>query len=134
VIRDPLRKKDFSCSQIIPDIGSRLTFQEKGVLVNVCYRGLSGHGMGFVITHVAVARSTAENASQGFALFCRLTALGNILVETRGLRSRSSRQGRSSRVSSIQAYTKEEAPVASFVPSSPRDRGSTSAASSYETQ
>jgi hypothetical protein len=32
VIRDPLRKTDFSCSQNHPDLESRLTFQEKGVL------------------------------------------------------------------------------------------------------
>jgi hypothetical protein len=33
VIRVPLRKKGFSCSQKHPDLESRLTFQEKGVLV-----------------------------------------------------------------------------------------------------
>src|SRR5216683_2582969 len=32
VIRVPLRKKGFSCSQKHPDLESRLTFQEKGVL------------------------------------------------------------------------------------------------------
>ena len=32
-MRDPLRKKGFSCSQNHPDLESRLTFQGKGVLV-----------------------------------------------------------------------------------------------------
>ncbi len=40
MIRVPLRKKGFSCSQKHPDLESRLTFQEKGVLGP----SLVGHG------------------------------------------------------------------------------------------
>jgi hypothetical protein len=48
VIRVPPRKKGFSCSQKLPDLESRLTFQEKGVLAQEAEEQLRSEYAGYL--------------------------------------------------------------------------------------
>jgi hypothetical protein len=84
VIRVPLRKKGFSCSQKHPDLESRLTFQEKGVLAPVPRNLLTGARNGLANVKADDTLGLFELGAVDRQLRIRLPVAARIALATAG--------------------------------------------------